>query len=697
MSIVTRLGKGSKLTIEEMDNNLLSLETDISVNVSSITSKLDKGAYTGTAKDLDNAITAAVTGASGISITPTSPAPSGTGISSFTATQAGTYTNYGGVVVNANSFAIISRSASGVFSISQTAFDLTTYAKISDVKNDLVSTDVNKPLSANQGKVLNEKFSSTVASLSAQTITWLSGGISQTTGGDIVNAGVKRTAYLSVDGLDYFNYYGIRGYEGNTYSLLSLYDINQVFVVSVWANSTDGAIRQGTVNLKVNYPTVKFIRLSCNGNVGFLNAVTLSFGVNGLKAEIDSVKTSVTNNSTEITNTKTLITNLENNKVNRILQKSKLYTENLVTGANITTSNAKTLTNFYPSVVSSLFNSAIFRSSVPMAMSLGTFPNEFFATPNVPRNLGYTIEFKFTGQYLEIAGRETYYWFTLMVNDVVVVKNFSSATSTAGYDSQGKLWTKVNLGSVVTDANVKLFMGNTFGGVATNGTISLWSANRLKIIADGDSIFEGTGAVVGGSNSSGTNVYSMMGVLSYMLDLDLYDAAVGGSGFITLGNGGQPTMVNRFDAYIAPYPCDIFISGGGLNDGYTTYSQTVEDAVNAYFVKVDALYRKTKTRVVIVSPYEPNGATKAQHLGILGIRDREKVLCLQYGFVFIDMIDGKSFDEMGNLVQDSSTTLGGITDNGRSTIFYFDGTHPNEAGHQYAGKRIMTELYRLLR
>jgi hypothetical protein len=148
MAIVTRVGKGSKLTIEEMDNNLLSLETDISgnvyaitskldkgsytgtakdlenaiiANVSAITSKLDKGSYTGTAKDLENAIVAAVTGASGISIVPTSPAPSGTGIASFTATQAGTYTNYGGVVVNANSFAVISRSATGVFSISQTA------------------------------------------------------------------------------------------------------------------------------------------------------------------------------------------------------------------------------------------------------------------------------------------------------------------------------------------------------------------------------------------------------------------------------------------------------------------------------------------------------------------------------------------------------------------------------------------------
>jgi lysophospholipase L1-like esterase len=126
MAIVTRLGKGSKLTIEEMDNNLLSLETDISGNVSSITSKLDKGSYTGSAKDLENAIIAAVTGASGISITPTSTAPSGTGIASFTATQAGTYTNYGGLVVAANSFAIISRSAAGAFSISQTAFNIAT-------------------------------------------------------------------------------------------------------------------------------------------------------------------------------------------------------------------------------------------------------------------------------------------------------------------------------------------------------------------------------------------------------------------------------------------------------------------------------------------------------------------------------------------------------------------------------------------
>jgi hypothetical protein len=193
MAIVTRLGKGSKLTTEEMDNNLLSLETDISGNVSAITSKLDKGtytgsakdlenaiianvtliaskldkgAYTGTAKDLENAITAAVTGASGISIVPTSAAPAGTGIASFTATQAGTYTNYGGVVVAANSFAIISRSAAGVFSISQTALDLSTYAKIVDVakKADLV---VGKNLFNKETATIGFTISQTTGALTA--------------------------------------------------------------------------------------------------------------------------------------------------------------------------------------------------------------------------------------------------------------------------------------------------------------------------------------------------------------------------------------------------------------------------------------------------------------------------------------------------------------------------------------------------
>lgn len=93
------------------------------------------------------------------SIVPTST-PTGTGIAYWLATQNGTYTNFGGVVVNTSSLAVVSRDTAGAFSISQTGLDLTTYAKIVDLakkadlvagKNKLNVNDTNKIT----GKFLN--------------------------------------------------------------------------------------------------------------------------------------------------------------------------------------------------------------------------------------------------------------------------------------------------------------------------------------------------------------------------------------------------------------------------------------------------------------------------------------------------------------------------------------------------------------
>jgi len=55
--------------------------------------------------------------------------PSGVDNGYWIALEAGTYTNFGGVVVDANSIAIISRDELGAFSISQTEIDLTDYLK----------------------------------------------------------------------------------------------------------------------------------------------------------------------------------------------------------------------------------------------------------------------------------------------------------------------------------------------------------------------------------------------------------------------------------------------------------------------------------------------------------------------------------------------------------------------------------------
>ena len=89
------------------------------------------------------------------SIVPTDLA-TGTEDAVWIATQAGTYPNHGNVVVNANSRAEISR-VGGVFSISQTPLDVTGKVNVSDVINTLTSTETTKPLSAAQGKLLNEK------------------------------------------------------------------------------------------------------------------------------------------------------------------------------------------------------------------------------------------------------------------------------------------------------------------------------------------------------------------------------------------------------------------------------------------------------------------------------------------------------------------------------------------------------------
>lgn len=94
--------------------------------------------------------------------------PTGTGVAFWVATQAGTYTNFGGVIVSANSFAVISRDATGAFSISQTTFDITSKVNVSDVINTLVSTETTKPLSAAQGKALNEKIAQGIVNWTAK-------------------------------------------------------------------------------------------------------------------------------------------------------------------------------------------------------------------------------------------------------------------------------------------------------------------------------------------------------------------------------------------------------------------------------------------------------------------------------------------------------------------------------------------------
>ena len=166
--------------------------------------KLDKGGYDGTAKTLENKIDEilveakllidnTLVGSTSVgSIVPSSVPPATGAVHAF-ATQAGTYTNWGGFIVPANTFAFISRSANLVFSISQTTLDVTGKVNVSDVVNTLVSTETTKPLSAAQGKALNEKIAKGIPN-------WVAGVY--TTGDEVNHLGkdwVSNAAIISTD------------------------------------------------------------------------------------------------------------------------------------------------------------------------------------------------------------------------------------------------------------------------------------------------------------------------------------------------------------------------------------------------------------------------------------------------------------------------------------------------------------------
>lgn len=110
---------------------------------------------------IDTAIEAQITGSTIISgVTTSSPVPL-TGNIHAIGIGPGTYPNWDGIVIPANNTGTLQR-VDGVYSVSLMPIDLSGKLNVSDVIDNLSSTDEDKPLSAKQGKVLEEKKSNLV-------------------------------------------------------------------------------------------------------------------------------------------------------------------------------------------------------------------------------------------------------------------------------------------------------------------------------------------------------------------------------------------------------------------------------------------------------------------------------------------------------------------------------------------------------
>ena len=175
--------------------------------------------------------------------------PTGTGNRYWVAVTPDTYLNHGSKVVAANSLAIISVTAAGVWSVSQTALNFSGKVNVSDVVNNLTSTETEKPGSANNDKLLNEKILVNTDALTKKADLVVGKNIYDYTNGETIsgfylntsgnpspNAIYKHTGYIPITvGKAYccnrFDYGG-----GSYYSF---YDVNKVFIIS---SNTEGTV-----------------------------------------------------------------------------------------------------------------------------------------------------------------------------------------------------------------------------------------------------------------------------------------------------------------------------------------------------------------------------------------------------------------------------------------------------------------------
>ena len=351
--------------------------------------------------------------------------------------------------------------------------------------------------------------------------------------------------------------------------------------------------------------------------------------------------------------------------------------------------NESTISNgtLYPVLVNNTPNgeiSDLFRYSCPVQVSSSTYPAYTSIRMAGAINGGYTVEFYVDDDFEFLIYNSVY--------AVVVVDGVRVSDKISNVTSYPRCHTKVSF-SEKKKRHICLYFGSgvKFHGVVTSGTVTKYEDTRLLLMSDGDSIVEGTACL----GTSYSQYGCMMGIMSKILNMDFINVGVGGSGYVRTGNQGQPNMVDRFDTYIVPYNPDLLIVMAGLNDSGDDI-ETVKTQIDIYWAKVKALNPKY---VIMVSPYSPSTTINN---GNIAIASYLKDVAEQYRYPYIDTINGKTYDAMGNIISEYSH--GAIMTEEHRQAWYseylegqsgYDTTHPNRVGHEWMGRYLANEVFKI--
>ena len=570
--------------------------------------------------------------------------------------------------------------------------------ELGTAEDKVVSQKVVNNINDGLVKLIGTSQSETIMELSEEEITL--GSISSIDGSNYENDKYARTVFISVEDYDSIHISSSTpNYLTTQRAILVLYDSNKNFVATPIIGINNGSTYDKTISLSeynhVSYmriglnstherPTIKLIKFASEGKIDVLQTK-----VNEHDVSIDVLQTKVNENDVSIDVLQTKV-NEHDVSIAALLKDIRLIKHPIakdISDSSVVISevyNASTITDgtLYPILKDNIPHgevSDLWRFSLPVRPNSSVYPKEYGIEVIKPNNIYLTTEFYFEGTEFEI--KEPANLSSYLIVDDVIVGILSNTTD------QGWVYQKITFSE---SKKRRIQIRSSFYGIITKGVISKFEKKRMLLAVDGDSITEGTACIYPKHSE-----YAWSVRVAEILDCDLLNGGVGGSGYVKTGNLNQANMVDRYDSYIGQFNPDILFVMGGLNDGEAT--QAWKTAVDNYWENVHNTFKGKY--VIVASPYWPQ---KGKNEGISNMTDYLKSVALKYKYPFVDVYNGVTYDAFGQIIAKNSN--GGLVNTTNYDVLYkeyvegtqTDSTHINNiTGHEYVGRYIANEIYRI--
>lgn len=218
--------------------------------------------------------------------------------------------------------------------------------------------------------------------------------------------------------------------------------------------------------------------------------------------------------------------------------------------------------------------------------------------------------------------------------------------------------------------------GADYGGVAVQPTDSISATGKpnYSILVLGDSYTDGTGAT--------NQLTSYPVTLGRMLDVELFQCGIGGTGYVQPGSGvpyGDATRINPIGTL---RPDEVWFVGS-INDSTYTSTQVSTNAVAAW----NAVKAASPNSIIRVCGVQANsGSMSAANIAN---NNALKAAAQAAGYSW--------FDPIGEGWITGSGHVGATAGNGNADIMVWtDGVHPSQAGHDYMARRLKSDYIKAI-